>query len=146
MNRILVAVLALAFAAPAAAQLYKYVDKDGKTVYSDQPPAGQDSKSISVSTGTGSSAKTALDRDKELEKGRKESRDKEKKASEEMQRAQINEERCARAKGALSIIEASGGRMKKTNAQGEVVYLEESEVDAERARARREMDETCKKG
>ncbi len=27
-----------AFALPAAAELYKYVDKDGRTIYSDQPP------------------------------------------------------------------------------------------------------------
>jgi glutaredoxin len=31
-------VLLLCVASPASAQMYKYVDKDGRTVYSDQPP------------------------------------------------------------------------------------------------------------
>jgi hypothetical protein len=34
----LAAVVALALAAPAAAALYKWVDANGRTVYSDQPP------------------------------------------------------------------------------------------------------------
>ena len=44
MKRILVLAIALAFAPLAGAELYKYVDKNGKTVYSDQPPANVDSQ------------------------------------------------------------------------------------------------------
>ena len=49
MKRILIAAMMLALAAPAAAQqLYKWVDKDGKTHYSDTPPAGQEAKAVTT--------------------------------------------------------------------------------------------------
>lgn len=38
MIRFLLVVAILAFAGPAAAQMYKWIDKDGKVHYSDQPP------------------------------------------------------------------------------------------------------------
>jgi hypothetical protein len=46
MNRFVVLAIAIALAPAAWGQLYKYVDKDGKTVYTDQPPANTDSKAI----------------------------------------------------------------------------------------------------
>ena len=38
MKTIVLLTCALAVATLASAQLYKYVDKNGKTVYTDQPP------------------------------------------------------------------------------------------------------------
>ena len=75
MNRIIVLVVALLVAPAAFAQLYKYVDKDGKTVYTDQPPANADSKQLRVQTGTSTATapvKSALEKDKDLDKARKE--------------------------------------------------------------------------
>src|SRR5918996_134941 len=40
MKRILAVLAALAFAAAASAQTYKWVDKDGKVRYGDTPPPG----------------------------------------------------------------------------------------------------------
>src|SRR5258705_11866859 len=74
MNRIILLAVTLALAPAVSAQLYKYVDKDGKTVYSDQPPANVESKQLRIQAAPPTAAapeKSALDKDKELEKGRR---------------------------------------------------------------------------
>ena len=56
MKRTLVLACALAVSTAAFGQLYKWVDKDGKVTYSDQPPAAQQSKQLNLSTGQPASA------------------------------------------------------------------------------------------
>ena len=87
MKRLLIIVIACIAAPIASAELYKYVDKDGKTVYSDQPPVNIDSKQMNIPSGTStntpapaSAPKTALERDRELQKTRDEARDRAKKS------------------------------------------------------------------
>lgn len=147
MNRIIVLVVALLVAPAAFAQLYKYVDKDGKTVYTDQPPANADSKQLRVQTGTSTAAapvKSALEKDKDLDKARKEANEKAKKGEQAAKATQDAEQRCAAARSNYQLYE-SGGRITKRNAAGERVFLEEKEIEAERQKARNDMDEACKK-
>jgi len=150
MKRSIVLLLALAIAPAALAQLYKYVDKDGKTVYSDQPPTNVEAKQINVPSSRPASApasssgpKSALERDKEMEKSRKEVAEKQKKSGEAAEKAAQAEQRCATLRSNYQIY-AEGGRIQKLNAQGERVLLSDDEIEAERARSRREMDEACK--
>ena len=77
MNRIALALVVLALAPAVSAQLYKYTDKDGKTVYTDQPPPNAESKAVRVqSAPPAAPEKTAVGKDKELDKGRKEAAEK----------------------------------------------------------------------
>jgi hypothetical protein len=146
--------IALALSTSAFAQLYKYVDKDGKTVYSDQPPVNLDSKQMNIQSRPGSTAgapvttpaaapKTALDRDRELQKGRDEARDRAKKSDESAKQAQAQEQACAQAKESYQTYQ-EGGRITKFK-DGERVFLSDEEIDRERERSKREMDEACKK-
>ena len=150
MKSLLIAVVALALAPLASAQLYKYVDKDGKTVYSDQPPVNIDTKQLNVQSGTTSATaaptgpKTAVDRDKELQKGREEVRDRAKKSEELAKQAQAKEQACNQAKSAYQMY-ADGGRIAKYDEKGERVYLGDQELEVERERSKRDMDEACKK-
>ena len=147
MNRIILLAVALALAPAVSAQLYKYVDKDGKTVYSDQPPANVDSKQLRIQAGPPTAAapvKSALDKDKELEKGRKAESEKAKKGEQAAKASQDAEQRCAVARSNYLLYEG-GGRFTKRNAAGERVFLEEKDVEVERQKARAEMDEACKK-
>lgn len=152
MKRVIILALALAMAPAAFAQLYKYVDKDGKTVYSDQPPTNIESKQINIQSGRASATpvpsstgnKTYVERDKELQKGRDEAREKQKKEAEAAQKAEADEQRCAAAKSAYQTY-ADGGRIHKYNDKGEREYLGEAEMEVELARTRREMEEACKK-
>ena len=84
MTRTLILALSLALGASAAlAQLYKYTDpKTGKTVYTDQPPVGQETKTVNIKGGSGPATPSAVAQDKALDKGRKKSADEAKKAGE----------------------------------------------------------------
>jgi hypothetical protein len=136
--------LALALATAAEAQLYKYTDpKTGKTVYSDQPPQGVDSKTINVRGGSGPATKSAVEQDKALDKGRKKVADDAKKAGEAEQRAAQAQQRCQAARTNYQIY-ADGGRIQKLNAQGERELLTDEEIEAKRESSRREMEEACK--
>ncbi|HET7731430.1 MAG TPA: DUF4124 domain-containing protein [Usitatibacter sp.] len=149
MKGIVVLALGLAFVPMAGAQLYKYVDKDGKTVYSDQPPANIDSKQISAPAPRGAAPaagpKTAVERDKELDKARKEAKDKQEKSEKSAQKAQEEEQRCQQARSAYQGY-SDGGRLYKYNDKGERVFMEDAEIEAAREKARKDMDGACKKG
>jgi hypothetical protein len=148
MKSLLVLALALAAAPFASAQMYKYIDKDGKTVYSDQAPPNTDSKQLNIPSGGFSSPpaapKTAVERDKELQKGRDEVRERAKKAEDAVKQAEARDQQCASAKMAYQTY-ADGGRIAKYNDKGERIFLGDEQIDAERERSKREMDEACKK-
>ena len=146
MKRIVILACALALAPLASAQMYKYVDKDGKTVYTDQPPPSADPKQVNIpsaATGGSTPAKTYVERDKDLQKARDKAREGEKKAGETSARAREDEERCQVARTALQHY-TEGGRISKYNEKGERVLLGDSEIDAEREKARRQMETDCK--
>ena len=150
MKRLIILAFAAALAPAALAQLYKYVDKDGKTVYSDTPPASADSKQINVPVSRPTDAppaaapKSAVERDKDLEKGRKSAADKQKKSDEEAARLAQNELRCTQLKSNYETY-SQGGRIQKTNDKGEREIMSDAEIDSARERTRREMEEACKK-
>jgi hypothetical protein len=148
MKSLLVLALALAAAPLASAQMYKYIDKDGKTVYTDQPPVNIDTKTLNIQTGTTSAApaapKSAVERDKELQKGRDEVRDRAKKADELAKQAEAREQACNAARSTYKTY-ADGGRIYKYDDKGERIVLGDEQIDAERERSKKEMDEACKK-
>ena len=151
MKRLLIIAIACLAAPIASAELYKYFDKDGKTVYSDQPPVNIDSKQLNIQSGASTNApapaaapKTAVDRDRELQKGRDEVRERAKKSDDVAKQAEAREQACAQARSAYQLY-ADGGRITKYDAKGERVYLGDQEIEVERERSKREMDEACKK-
>jgi len=145
MKRIIVLAIAIAFAPLAGADLYKYVDKDGKTVYTDQPPPDAVAKPIAGGANAAPPPpKTFVERDKELQKGRDKAKDEAKKADEKSRLAAQREEDCKIATANAKMYE-DGGRIMKTNDQGERVYLSDEELEAAKAKSRRDLEEACKK-
>jgi hypothetical protein len=144
MKRIIVIALACALAPLATAQVYKSIGPDGKPVYSDQPPADAPAKQINVSPAAAPAQKSAVERDKDMEKVRAEGREKAKKAELTAKNKQIDETRCAQARGEYQTY-TEGGRLGKTNEKGERVLMNDAEIEAERVRARTVMEEACKK-
>ena len=144
MKRLVLFALALVVVPAASAQLYKHVDKDGRTVYSDQPPVNADAKRINIQNAPSSPGnKSYVERDKELDKGRKAARDKQEKSEQASKSVQEAEQKCAQAKVAYQTY-ADGGRIYKYNEKGERTYLDDAELETERNRTRREMEEACK--
>ena len=144
MKRILVLACALAASTAAFGQLYKWVDKDGKVTYSDQPPPAQQSKQLNLNTGVASPpTRSAIERDKEIEKGRVESREKAKVASEKERKSEIDQQNCRAARAYLKTVE-SGVRVSTMDDKGEQVILDDEQIAAERVKAQKAVDEACK--
>jgi len=147
MKRIVIVACALVLAPLASAQMYKYVDKDGKTVYTDQPPPGAETRQMNVpSSAIGNApapAKTAVQQDKELQKARDKVKEGEKKSEEKEARARAEAERCNSAKAAYAQYQL-GGRITKLDDKGEKIFLGDDEIDAARERARQQVDQYCK--
>jgi type IV secretory pathway VirB10-like protein len=154
MKRVFVLALAVAFAPLAGAQLYKYVDKDGKTVYTDQPPANVQAKPVAApppppmpaaaagsKNGTNGN-KSAVERDKDNEKNREQAREQQKKQQEASEKAQQAEQRCQQARENYRTYE-EGGRLFKYNDKGEREFLGDEEIEAKRISSKKEMDEAC---
>ncbi len=145
MKRLLILVVACALAPVASAELYKYVDKNGKTVYTDQPPPDAQAKQIHAPPpAPAAPAKTFTARDKEQQKAREETRDKEKKAERSAQDAKLAAERCAAAQTNLQTY-TEGGRILGYNDKGERGYLTDEQIAAERVKAQRQVEEACRK-
>jgi hypothetical protein len=146
MKRLAILALGLALAPLAGAQLYKYTDKDGKTVYTDQPPPTADSKQIRVQPAApapSAPAKSALERDKEVQKARDADKDKSKKAEDEAKNAAAKQANCNVAKQQYQHY-LDGGKIYQYNAAGERELMSDDQIDSARARSKRELDEACK--
>jgi hypothetical protein len=144
MKRILVLACALAASSGALAQLYKWVDKDGRVTYSDQPPPAQQSKQLNLGTGPhGPAQRSAVELDKELEKSRLEAKEKAKLAENAAKKKQLDEENCNRAKAYLQTV-TYGGRIATIDAKGEPALLDDQQIEAERVKAQKAVDEACK--
>jgi hypothetical protein len=148
MKRLAALAIALALAPAALAQLYKWVDKDGRVTYSDQPPPAQQSKQLNISTGTsGQSAapatKPAGDAEKDAQKAKTAAAEKAQKDEEAAKAKKQNEEYCARARAYLKTV-TDGGRVATYDDKGERVLMDDQQLEAERVRAQKEVDESCK--
>jgi hypothetical protein len=145
MKRLIVLALACAIAPLASATMYKYVDKDGKTVYSDTPPPGADAKPVRVTPSAGNggpASKPATVLEKELEKGRALTKERKEKADADAHNAKLAEQRCQQARENYRTYE-EGGRLFKYNDKGEREFLGDEEIEAKRISSKKEMDEAC---
>lgn len=163
--------LALLFSAGTAmAQMYKWIDKDGKVRYGDTPPAGSKTTSIkapkagdapapgpstaSVSAPrSGDTPPTAKDakkgpltpaeQEQEYRKRQQESAQASKKAEQESQAQAAKSEGCERTKEYLRTLQ-SGQRIARTNPSGERYYMDDAQVAQEIAKAQQSVQQSCK--
>jgi hypothetical protein len=153
--RVLVCALSLAFAAGAAAQAYRWVDKDGKVRYGDTPPPGVKASPLQLPQGGGANvvpapgdaaAKkgplTPAERDAEFRKRQAETQKAREKEDQAQRDADAKRDNCTRAKESLAALE-SGQRVSRYTAAGERYYLDDSLREAETARARESVNSWC---
>jgi hypothetical protein len=150
MKRIILFSMAAALATAAAAQQYKWVDKDGRTQYGDVPRAGVMATPLGGPSGpaapaAGAKSGAALTPAEQEAAFRKRQQDGQKEAEKSAlleREAAAKKENCARAQAYLRSLEA-GGRISTTDSQGERVYLEDSQIASETAKARKALQENC---
>ncbi|MCC7547849.1 MAG: DUF4124 domain-containing protein [Burkholderiales bacterium] len=160
------AVLTLAAALPAAGgQMYKWTDADGKVHYSDQQPPTSARKQetmkphrspVSIAdTAPGNGAdqpdavpasagpKTPAEQEMEFRKRRVEAAEAEARRQKEAQAAADKQRNCTHARNNLAALER-GGRITRTDAGGEQVFMSDAEIAAEMPNARQIADSWCK--
>ena len=152
MNKALLLIVTLVFAAAASAQQYKWVDKDGKVRYGDVPPPGVNATRLKppppgVSAPAPSAAAKKDDKPltpEEAFRQRQEAarKDSEKQAKADQEKAE-SRANCARAQDVLRSLE-SGQRIARTDSKGERYYLEDAQVAQETAAARESVRQHCK--
>jgi hypothetical protein len=161
--------LVLYLALPASAQMYKWVDSNGKVQYSDKPPPGNVKTEKLRDPAPAPAASTpATGEDKGGPKKEADKRDAAKagpktvaeqeqafrkrqvdanKAQEEDKKKQAaesdREENCRRAKASLANFEI-GGRQTRIDEKGERVFMDEQQIAQETARVKQIAAAACK--
>jgi hypothetical protein len=135
---------------PLHAELYKWVDEQGKVHYSDQP-AGEKTKSESklnipnepAATAGGDSNKTWQEKDLEFQKRRTGAAEAEAKKQKEAEEAKTKRENCEKAKLNLSLLESTTPVYTYDEKTGRR-YLNETQRTEAIAKARKAVGDWCK--
>ena len=151
---ICLAMLLLSIAGSAGAQMYKWVDKDGKVRYGDTPPPGAAAAQVRAPQ---SAAASVAPESKDAKKGtltpaeqeqafRKRQADAGKQADRADAESRVKAQRseaCERTREYLRTLE-SGQRIQRTSPGGERYFLDESQVAQEIAREQQAQQANCK--
>jgi hypothetical protein len=161
MNKILAFLVVLAFSAGAAAQAYKWVDKDGKVRYGDTPPPGVKATPLKIPSGPKAPAPPApsadaakkdgaakkdekpLTPEQAFQKRQKERQEADQKSEKERADAEQNRQQCEIAQANLRTVQ-SGQRMSTTNAAGERIFMDDEMRERALQNAQKAVTEWCK--
>ena len=162
-----IALLAVAYlvASSAQAQVRKCVDAEGKIIYTQDPcpantkpgsisrsviqtpaaaPADSAAKGDAAKSDAAKSAapKTAAEQEQAFRKRQQDQAKAAKESEQKSAEAQRKAENCRNARERLTQYEI-GGRQSRINAQGERYYLEDAQIEQEKARARTDVAQSC---
>lgn len=164
MIRIALFAIAMLGAAAAQAQVNKCVDSNGKVFYSQNPcPPSMKRETMSRGgippasavtpapgaadkAGKGDAAKggpkTPADQEQDFRKRQQDEAKAAKEADKKTAEAQAKEANCRNARQRLTQYEI-GGRISQINDKGERYYMEDAQIEAEKARARADVAQAC---
>lgn len=171
MNRFSVAIWLLLFLAlPVSAQMYKWVDSNGKVQYSDKPPpsnvkseklrdpapppapaavapaagapAASESKSGTKKDAAKSGPKTAAEQEQAFRKRQVDAAKAQDEEAKKSAEARNKEENCKRARAAVAGFQM-GGRQARIDEKGERVFLDDQQIAQESARAKQDAAAAC---
>ena len=154
MRKLLVVALAVSLASPALGQQYKWIDKGGHVQYGDVPPPGVKATRLRGPAGPAPAAPKAdakaapkgplspAEQEAEFRKRQAEAQKENEKEAQDAAKAREKQENCQTARAQLAALE-SGARISRTDAKGERYYLDDSQREAEAARARKQVGDWC---
>jgi hypothetical protein len=153
--RQLVGLFVMVLASGAAqAQVYKCIDANGKTVYS-QSPCPKTSRSTTLErsapapspakeeAGKSLRPKTVAEQEREFRKRRQDQEEVGKKDEQKLAQAKEREENCRNARMQLITLD-SGTRQMRFDEKGERYYLDDEQIAREKERAQRAVESWCK--
>lgn len=139
----------LVVALPAVAQVYKWVDKDGKIHYSDKPPRDPKAKNVKdMHIDSKPTDPEAVERELAELTERGKSVDESLRVQEQVKaqtaaQKEAAEKMCDQAMARLAALEQVQ-RMATVDKAGNRIYASDGETNAEREKARKQVDELCK--
>lgn len=142
------ALLTLLFLSPAAslAEVYRWVDEEGRTHFGDRPPAQATSQEIKVESSPARVDNAARDRQQKMNvflEQKQQERDRQRAADAKAEKhAAKRAELCAKLRARLKHLD-SVSTFYNLNEQGERVFVSESENTRIRERFRKKVEETC---
>lgn len=159
MTKSVILAVMLAFAATALAQMYRWVDKDGRVHYTaTPPPPGVKARTLRAPSAAAPAADeaakdadakdarkgplTPAEQEQEFRKRQLEAQKAREKEALAAKDAEAKQENCVRAREALRTFE-SGQRVSRTDAQGERYYLDDNAYARETEAARRAVQDWC---
>jgi hypothetical protein len=162
MKRLSVAIwLTLCLALPASAQLYKWVDANGKVQYSDKPPPGNikteklrepgpaasppaagDGKGGAKKDAAKAGPKTLAEQEQAFKKRQLDAAKAEQEEGQKQAEAREKAENCRRAKAALTSLQI-GGRQMRIDEKGQRAFLDDQQIAQEMAKAQQEATAAC---
>ena len=153
MNKAIVFAVGFLLSTAAAAQQYKWVDQNGKTQYGDTPPPGVKAQRLKAPSGPAPAPSAAAKSDKgaktekpaspeaQFRKRQEEAQKENEKQAQADQEAAAKRDNCARAQASLRALEM--GRVTRMDSKGERYYLDDQQIAAEQARARKIVQDSC---
>jgi hypothetical protein len=151
---------AILAASAAQAQVYKCVDASGGTVYRQDPcppsmkretmqkkaispaPAVAPSDSAAKGDSAKSGPKTPVEQEQAFRKRQQDAAKAAKEADQKTAQTQAKEANCNNARQRLTQYEI-GGRISKIDGQGERYYMDDAQIDAEKAKAQADVSQFC---
>ena len=136
-------------ATPVAAEMYRWVDAQGKVHYADQPPADKPkaSKSLNIPNQPAPPAaeanKTWQEKELEYKKRQSATADAEAKKKKEADDAKTKIENCDKAKKALKTME-DGGRISTYDDKGNRSFMDDAQRTKATDDAKKAVSEWCK--
>lgn len=143
----------------ATAQVYTWKDANGRTHFSDQPPANSDAKLVrgtSAAPDTSPSAsasapkdgkaagpKSWADQDRDFKQRMAEKTDADAKAKKEKDDKDQKEQYCISLRSNLAMLER-GGRISQPDVNGNPSFLSDDKMKAEANRVREQIAKDCK--
>ncbi len=147
----------------AGAQVYTWKDANGRTHFSDQPPADTDAKTVrsnmvpeTTSTRTppaasasgvpdpkASGPKSWEERDRDFKQRQAEKSEADAKLKKEQEAKAEKERYCADLRRNIAMLER-GGRIGKANDKGENIPLDDAQLQAETSRNKAQLAKECK--
>jgi hypothetical protein len=149
--QILIAIAILLATATVCAQVYRWVDKDGKVNYTDTPPPKDvkdaakkiDARPASSTSDGVDRAKATVKNNKEADKRKESAAEAAKKADDEAKLAANHAERCKDAKRNLANFE-SGRPLNTNDEKGERTFMGDEERKANIKKSQDVIAESCK--
>lgn len=163
MKRLSVAIsLALCVALPASAEMYKWVDSNGKVQYSDKPPpsnvkveklrapasaastpAASETKGGTPKDAAKAGPKTGAEQEQAFRKRKLDAAKTQEEEEKKQAQARDKAENCRRANAAVAALQL-GGRQQRLDSKGERVFLDEQQIGQELVKAQQEAATACK--